>query len=120
MVVGGINTLVGLASFWLLFHYFGATLHYMGALVGAYAIAIMGAFLLHRRFVFKVRGQFFVDLVRFTLVQLGALGLNALLLPLFVEGVGVPVIPAQVLSLVLVVMGSYVGHLAFSFRRGPS
>ena len=50
-------------------------------------------------------------------VQAVAFGLNAVLLPLLVEVVHLPVLPAQVLALGLVVVTSYFGHALISFRR---
>ncbi len=73
--------------------------------------------MLHRRFVFRVRGHVWLDLARFEVVNLAALGLNAVLLPLLVEVAGLPVILAQVVAGGLAVIGTYFGHLLFSFRR---
>ena len=117
LMVGGINTVVGLAIFVLLQSLFGSSIGYMAALVISYAIAIVFSFTLQRRFVFKVRGNVFVDLARFTLINLTGLGLNALLLPFFVEIVSVPPVPAQMISMVIVLIFNYFGHSLFSFRR---
>ena len=46
------------------------------------------AFVLHRRFVFRVRGGVWLDLARFELVNLGALAANAVVLPILVEWAG--------------------------------
>jgi putative flippase GtrA len=90
---------------------------YMGALLISHVIGVLCAFVLHRRFVFRVRGHVWLDLARFEVVNLAALGLNAVLLPLFVEVVGLPVVAAQVVAGALAVVGTYFGHLLFSFRR---
>jgi putative flippase GtrA len=117
LLVGAINTAVGLAAFAALFSLWGDTLHYMGALVLAYAIGILVAFVLHRRFVFHVQGNVVVDFLRFTAVQGLSFAINAVALPILVEIAGLPVLPAQVLAMGLVVVSSYFGHLLFSFRR---
>jgi putative flippase GtrA len=117
LVVGGVNTLVGLGSFVVFERWLGDTIGYLGALVLAYAVGITVGFMLHRRYVFKVKGSVLLDLVRFVSVQLSALALNAVLLPLLVELAHVPVLPAQVLAQAMVVVASYFGHLYFSFRR---
>jgi putative flippase GtrA len=117
LVVGGFNTLVGLTVFAVLYWSVGDTIGYLAALVLAYAVGIAVGFVLHRRFVFKVEGNVLVDLVRYTGVQAVAFGLNAVLLPLLVEVVHLPVLPAQVLALGLVVVTSYFGHALISFRR---
>ena len=118
LVVGGINTAVGLLVFALLYWLLGDVLHYMGALVLAYVFGTCTAFFLHRRYTFQVEeGSVLVDFVRFSMVQGLALALNAVFLPVLVESLGIPVLPAQVLSLGLVVICSYFAHLTFSFRR---
>jgi putative flippase GtrA len=117
LAVGAVNTLVGLASFALFEQLLGDVVGYLGALVLAYAVGIAVGFTLHRRFVFRVRGDVWLDLVRFVGVQLGALAVNAVLLPAFVELAGLPVLPAQVVALALTVVATYFAHLYFSFRR---
>jgi putative flippase GtrA len=117
VLVGAANAVIFLAVFSLGYQVVGQYVGYMACLVGAYAIAILCAFGLHRRFVFKVRGQVWTDLWRFTLVNLSSLAINSALLPLLVEIVGLPVIPAQVLATCVTVVLNYVGHLQFSFRR---
>jgi putative flippase GtrA len=117
LVVGGVNTLVGLGSFVLFERLLGDRIGYLGALVLAYAVGIAVGFVLHRRYVFKVEGSIMLDLVRFVGVQLSALVLNSLILPLLVELAHVPVVPAQVLALAMVLVATYFAHLYFSFRR---
>ena len=116
-MVGGFNTVVGLVAFAVFERWLGGTIHYLGALVLAYAVGICFGFVLHRRFVFRVAGGWLVDLIRFIGVQAVALALNASILPLMVEVVGLPVLPAQVLTLAIVVVSSYFGHALVSFRR---
>lgn len=117
LLVGATNTLLGLAVFTVLYYTWGGTLHYLGSLVLAYAVGILVGFVLHRRLVFRVEGNVLMDFVRFTSVQATSLALNTALLPALVEIVGLPVLPAQVISLAIVVVASYFGHLLFSFRR---
>lgn len=117
LLVGGFNTLLGLACFALFNHLMGDTIGYLGALFLAYAVGIVVGFVLHRRLVFKVEGNVLVDFVRFVGVQGVGLALNAVLLPLLVEVAHLPVLPAQVLALGLVVVSTYFGHALISFRR---
>lgn len=121
MIVGAFNTVNGFALF-VLFHMLlgDGFVRYMATLLAAHVVAVMCAFVLHRRFVFRVRGHLLLDALRFEAVNLGALGLNAALLPLFVEVVNLDVIVAQLLAGVVVVLTSYVGHSLFSFRRPTS
>ena len=57
------------------------------------------------------------DLWRFVLVNLGTIGLNAVLLPFFVEVVGLNAYVAQAISQLIAAVASYVGHRFFSFDR---
>lgn len=120
LLVGGVNTLIGLGWFVLFHRLVGGVVGYMGTLLLAHVCSVLCAFVLHRRLVFRVRGTVLHDLARFELVNLGALGLNAVALPFFVEVAGLPVIVAQVLATVFSVVTTYVGHKTFSFRRRTS
>ncbi len=118
LIVGAFNTINGFVIFVIAHALLGSGFRdYMASLLISHVIAVLCAFGLHRRFVFKVTGQVWLDLARFELVNLAALGVNAVLLPLFVEVAGLPVIPSQVLAGGLAVVGTYFGHLLFSFRR---
>jgi putative flippase GtrA len=117
LIVGGINTAVGLGAFALFEWHFGNAVPYLGNLVLAYAVGTAVAFTLHRRFVFRVRGNVLIDLTRFIGVQASALLLNAAILSALVELVRLQAVLAQALSLAIVVSASYFGHLMVSFRR---
>lgn len=117
LVVGGLNTAFCLAAFALLYWLFGDTIHYMGALVLAYALGIVTGFTAHRHLVFQVQGRLVGDFLRFTTVNLGGFALNAALLPLLVEVAGLPAVPAQVVAMGCTVIVTYFGHLLFSFKR---
>jgi len=120
MMVGGVNTLLGIAWFALFQTLFGVHLGrygYMVSLVCGYGASIICAFFLHRYLVFRVRGHFWLDLGRFTLVNCAGLGANAVLLPLVVETTHWHPIIAQAVVAIGVAVISYAGHKYFSFRR---
>jgi putative flippase GtrA len=120
LIVGGINTLMGTAWFILFQSLLGDTFGaytYMLSLLCAHVCAVLTAFVLYRRFVFRVRGHVWLDLWRFELVNLSALGINALALPFVVQVLGLQPIPAQLLVTCVTALISYFGHRDFSFRR---
>jgi len=117
LVVGAANTLIGLLWFIAFDRTVGQVAGYMATLLCAYVMAILCAFVLYRRFVFRVTGNVLVDLVRFASVYLVGLGINAVLLPLFVEVGGFEPIAAQFVIVFVTTVVSYVGHSRFSFRR---
>ncbi|MBO9523805.1 MAG: GtrA family protein [Nocardioidaceae bacterium] len=114
LIVGGLNTLLGLA----LFAGFHALVGpYLLALVLSYSVGIVIAFTTQRMFVFGKAAPAGPALARFTGVQLGILGLNAIVLTVLVERLGLPVLLGQTVTVAIMVVTSYFGHLLFSFRH---
>ncbi|MTD14109.1 GtrA family protein [Nakamurella sp. YIM 132087] len=79
--------------------------------------SLVTAFVLHRRFVFRVRGHVARDFLRFELVQITSLLLNLALITVLVDLAGLPALPSQAGVTVLLVLLSFFGHRDFSFRR---
>lgn len=117
LLVGVTNTVVGFAWFVAFEYFIGRHFGYMWTLLCAHVASVLCAFVLYRTFVFKVRGNTLVDLVRFEMVYLVSLGVNAVLLPLLVELAGLPVLVSQALIVFVTTLVSYFGHRDFSFRR---
>jgi putative flippase GtrA len=119
LVVGGINTVVAYGLFVLFQLTVGDTIGYFGSLYLSYALAILLAFVLHRRFTFQVRGQrmIVVDFLRFVSVYAVTIVINTVALPLLVEVVGLHPVLAQALCVLVAMAISFVGHKWFSFRR---
>jgi putative flippase GtrA len=127
LVVGGINTIVGFAIFVACSETAG---HFVdrrfstiaGSLVTvsiSHVLAVLFAFTMHRRFVFRVRGHLLRDLARFESVYLTTFGINAVGLTVLVE-LGLHRIPAQAIIWLPTLLLNYVGHRYFSFRRSAA
>lgn len=119
LAVGIFNTAFGFTVFTVLQLTLGRVVHYLIVLALSHAIGVLEAFILYRRRVFKVRGNVLVDLLRFESVNVGTLIVNAILLPVLVEVVGLAVIPAQGIVILANGLISFLGHRHFSFRRVP-
>jgi putative flippase GtrA len=117
LVGGGINTAVGYGAFALIYFLWGSTLGYIGTLLCAHLMASSLAFVPYRGWVFRVRGRLLLDYVRFQGIYAVSLTVNIALLPAFVELFGWNVYLAQAVVLVITVIGSFLGHKFFSFRR---
>ena len=121
VIIGGFNTVLGTAwfiGFQLLFESLSlGRFDYVLSLVCAHAASVLCSFVMQRLLVFRVRGHFGRDFVRFTGVSLTALGLNLVLLTLLVEGTTLPTIPAQLIVTAVIAVGTYFAHRDFSFRR---
>lgn len=125
LIVGAINAVVGFAIFVvcsmsigrLVDHQFGKIAGSLVSLAIMYVLSVSLAFIMHRRFVFRVRGHLMRDFVRYWGVYLTALSFNAVTLPVLVE-LGMARIGAQALVVIATPVVSYFGHRYFSFRRG--
>jgi len=116
LAVGAVNTLFGYLLFVVLLLLLGHRL-YLVALVCAYVLSVLVAFVLYRHLVFKVRGHVLADLWRFVTVYLASFAINLVVLPLLVELAHLPVLVAQAMIVLLTSMMSWVGHKHYSFRR---
>jgi putative flippase GtrA len=127
LVVGGINTAVAFVIFigcsqsvgHLVEHGLGRVGAALVTLGLAHVLSVLFAFTMHRRFVFRVRGQVLRDLARFWSVYITAAGINFVALPVLVE-LGLHRISAQAIFIALTTLASYFGHRHFSFRRSPA
>lgn len=117
LVVGGFNTAFGFSSFAALHLLFEDDLHYLVILVAAWVINVFEGYVAYRYLVFKVRGHFWRDLGRFSLVYVGAFCFNLVALPVGVDLIGLPVLVTQGIVLVVTIAASFVAHRRFSFRR---
>jgi putative flippase GtrA len=120
LLVGVANTVIGTAWFVVFQLLLQRWIGYMGVLLCAHIAAVLCAFVLYRTFVFVVHGHVLRDLVRFEMVNLTALGINAVLLPLLVELAHWPVLVAQLSIVSVTVIVSFFGHRGFSFRRSAA
>lgn len=117
LLIGGVNTVVGYGLFALIQLLFGAHISYFASLLIAHLLASLLAFVLYRRFVFRVQGNVVVDFLRFQVVYLVPLTANLLALPALVELLHINVYLAQAVIVVASTVVSFVGHKFFSFRR---
>lgn len=118
LVVGVANTVIGFGWFALAELTIGRWLGYLVSLGVAHILSVLGAFILYRRFVFRVRGHVLRDLARFELVYLVAISVNFVALPLLVELGSLQPLVAQALIVFVTTLISFFGHRNFSFRRG--
>ncbi|WP_236567115.1 GtrA family protein [Nocardia sp. CY41] len=118
-VVGAGNTLLGIALTVAWLAVLGDAWPPAVAVVLAYAIGIVVAFVLHRTLVFRVRGRLLRDFAGFVVVNSGGLLLNTVLLSLAVSVLHLPRIPSAVVVMGLVAVASFFGHRYISFHREP-
>ncbi|WP_267275629.1 GtrA family protein [Arthrobacter sp. CDRTa11] len=118
LLVGGINTAFSTALF-VAIAWIYPDLPSPIVLSIAFVISLVAVFFVYRKLVFRVKGHFWLDLGRFTLVNLTMFFVNMVLLFAAHEVLGYPKIPAQITITCVTVVINYFGHKYFSFRRRP-
>ncbi|MCJ0904844.1 GtrA family protein [Rhodococcus sp. ARC_M6] len=119
-IVGVANTVIGYLLFVLWMLILDNEKLYQVALIGAYSVSVLIAFVLHRTLVFRVRGQVTRDLAAFVVVNSGGLALNLILATIAVSVFHAPPLPTQAVVMLIVAGVSFLGHRYFSFRRSPA
>jgi putative flippase GtrA len=117
ILVGGFNSVFAYALFAALTLGTGAHIHYLVVLVVSTVISILEAYVMQRLVVWRVLGRWWRELVRFSGVYFVVLIVNAILLPVLHEFLGVPVLTAQALIMVVNAFGTFAIHRSFTFRK---
>jgi putative flippase GtrA len=116
LLAGGLNTAVGLAAYPVL--YFGLARfepHYLAILVASQAFCICFAYLTNKFLVFKTKGNYVNETLKFISFHLAYFLLNLVVLRFLVERLQVPPVWAQMGFAVLVIISSYLWHSKITF-----
>ena len=116
LLVGAWNTVFGYLVFIALYFIFFAQVHYLLLLVISNILSITNAYIGYKMFVFKTKGNYWREYLRFYLVYGAALVLNVILLPVGVEIFRLSPPLAQGGLMFLTVIFSYYGHKNVSFK----
>jgi putative flippase GtrA len=116
LLVGGWNTVFGYLTFLALYYLLSHRIHYLFLLVISNILSITNAYIGYKIFVFKTKGNYFREYLRFYVVYGSALALNLVLLPLCVEIFRLSPPLAQGILTFINVGFSYFGHKYFSFK----
>jgi putative flippase GtrA len=115
-LVGGWNTVFGYLVFLVLFLLFNRSIHYLLLLAASNILSITNAYIGYKIFVFKTKGNYLVEYLRFYLVYGAALLLNFILLLICVEFLHLSPPIAQGGLMFINVFFSYFGHKNYSFQ----
>ncbi|RJQ33035.1 MAG: GtrA family protein [Actinobacteria bacterium] len=115
LFVGGWNTIFSFAVFSFFYFAFHKVVHYIVILVVNYIIGITNAYICYKIFVFKTKGNYLKEYLKFYVVYGMAFAINAVTLPFAVEILKLSPIIAQAGIVLITVCISYTGHKHFSF-----
>lgn len=117
LLVGGWNTIFGYFVFLVLYYLLAAKIHYLLLLVVSNILSITNAYIGYKIFVFKTKGNYLKEYLRFYMVYGTIMVLNLVLLTFCVEILRIlPPLALGGLTFINVVF-SYFGHKHFSFSR---
>jgi putative flippase GtrA len=120
VVVGAWNTVFGYAAWAILQATLGRVLPYLLIVVLAWPVAVLNAYFMHRTFVFRSHAPVRRELPRFSVVYLGTLAANLIVLPIAIAVLPLGIYLIQALFMGAVVVLSYVTHKYYSFAsHGP-
>lgn len=117
LAVGGWNTVFGMGIYALAYWLFGKDVNYLVLAIPTNILAISNAFLCYKLFVFRTKGNWLREYFRCFLVYGGGTLLGMGLLWFFVHVFAINPVIANIAGTVLVVIGSFLGHKYFSFRK---
>ena len=120
LVVGVWNTLFGLGVYSLLYALLKNRVNYLVLTIPTNILAITNAYLCYKLLVFRTKGGWWREYWRCYVVYGGGALLGMVMLFLLVSGCGIHPVAAQVLTVGMTIVGSYVGHKYFSFSRKKS
>jgi len=116
VLVGGWNTVFGYGAFAVLYYFLSSFLSYVLIITISYIISITNAFVGYRFFVFKSKGNWIKEYLRFYVVYGGAYVVNIVVFPVFVNILNVNAYIAQILINIIIVIASYATHKNYSFK----
>jgi putative flippase GtrA len=118
VVVGGYNTLFGVAAFVALDLTAAPHVGHYVVLTVAQVIAVVHAHATQRSWVWRSREPYLHELARFSSVYVAFFLANLVLLYVAHSMLAAPVIPAQVVITLIVVLGTFLVHRGWTF--GPA
>lgn len=115
LVVGGWNTVFGYALYVALVSVLGRD-NYWWLLIPSNIIAVTHNYFTYKLIVFRTRGRWMKEYVKFWIVYLPYLGANLLLLPALVSFLQLDPRLAQAAFTLVAFVITYLGHKYFTFR----
>lgn len=112
---GGLTTLVSLGTFWVADRVLSLNEHI--ANIVSWIVAVLFAFVTNRRFVFEAAGSRWAQLVKFYGGRLTTLGIEELMVLIFITWLGFDSMAVKLAAQVVVLVLNFVVSKWFVFRK---
>lgn len=116
LIAGGWNTAFGYVSLALLYYMFSDKIHYLFLMVFAAILSITNAYICHKFFVFKTKGNYVKEYLRYYAVYSVPIGMGFVFFPFCIEILKMNFYVTQALLTFVTIIISYFGHKHISFR----
>jgi putative flippase GtrA len=116
LFAGALNTAIGLGVFPLLYFTLASyRLHYIVILCLSQMICILFAYITNKFLVFKTKGNYVAEFLKFITFHLSYFLVNLAALPILVEVVNINPVIAQLFFATMVIVSSYFWHSRITF-----
>ena len=116
IITGVWNTVFGILVYALLIKLLGEN-HYILLAVVSNIISITNAYICYKLFVFKTKGNILKEYLKCYVVYGLSMLLGLLLLYVFVDIAGLNPVTANIISVLLLTIVSFIGHRYYSFKN---
>lgn len=116
IITGIWNTVFGILVYALLIKLLGEN-HYILLAVVSNIISITNAYICYKLFVFKTKGNILKEYLKCYVVYGLSMLLGLLLLYVFVDIAGINPVMANIISVLLLTIVSFIGHRYYSFKN---
>ena len=116
LLTGGWNTAFSYGSLATLYYLLSDRIHYIIILAFSSVLNITNAYICHKFFVFKTKGNYIREYLRYYIVYSVPIGIGFIFFPICIELLRMNFYIAQALLTFITVIVSYFGHKHVSFR----
>ncbi len=115
LFVGGWNTLFGVGLYAVAYYFWHEHIHYLALVIPCNILAITNAYVCYKLFVFRTRGNWLREYLRFYVVYGAAMLMGFVLMALFVELLHMHPVLASISITGITIVCSFFGHKRISF-----
>jgi putative flippase GtrA len=116
LIVGGINFVSSFLVFALLLKLLENSLNYISILILSFIVNAPISHWNQRKLVWKSYNSYFPELKKFIAVNIPPFAFNLLLLPIFIETWNLAILPTQLFTSALIIIGTYLVHKSWTFK----
>lgn len=117
LFIGAYNTVFGYSAFATLWYFLGHSTHYLGLLTVSHFLSVTNAYLGYRIIVFRLKGRWIKEFLRFNMVYVATFGFNLAAFFLLIENFNMHPLIAQAIIVTITIVSSYILHRRISFKK---